>query len=126
MENTKEDVLSPKELHLVLDAFYEKVKRDDVIGPLFNREVKDWKAHMQKIYSFWDTMIFHTNTYRTNTMEKHIQLHKRDPLTGAHFDRWLALFDETVDEFHQGEVAHQMKTRALSIATMMKVKIYDV
>ncbi len=40
-----------------------------------------------------------------------------------HFQRWILLFNETVDELFKGEKAELIKQRALSISTVMQIKI---
>jgi hemoglobin len=59
-------------------------------------------------------------------MRVHIDLHQKEPLTQAHFERWLAHFNATVDEMFVGPKAHLAKERALSIATVMRIKIAQV
>jgi hemoglobin len=61
--------------------------------------------------------------YDGNPMKIHLDLHFQEPLTKAHFDRWLAHFNSTVDELFEGPKAHLAKERALSIATVMQIKI---
>jgi hemoglobin len=39
-----------------------------------------------------------------------------------HFEIWLNLFNESVDHNFKGENAHTIKARALSIATVMRIK----
>ena len=50
-------------------------------------------------------------------MPKHLQL----PVEQRHFDRWLSLFNETLDALFAGEVAENAKLRAASIARIMMV-----
>jgi hemoglobin len=45
------------------------------------------------------------------------------PLTKPHFKQWEKLFTETVDELFDGDNAILAKQRALSISTLMQVKI---
>jgi len=56
-------------------------------------------------------------------MVAHIRLHQLSPLTKAHFDRWQSLFLQTVDELFAGGKAELVKQRAVSIATMMQLKV---
>jgi hemoglobin len=57
-------------------------------------------------------------------MVAHEQLHQKSPLSAEHFDRWLQLFLSTVNELFEGEKAELIKQRALSIATMMRIKVF--
>lgn len=56
-------------------------------------------------------------------MQPHLVLNQKSPIENHHFDAWLRYFNETVDELFDGEKAFFAKERALSIATVMKIKI---
>lgn len=117
---TREDII-----HLV-DSFYEKVKIDDLIGPMFTTVVKvNWEKHLPVMYDFWENMLFYTGTYAGNPLESHRRLHRLYPLKEEHFNRWILLFTDTVDELFKGEKALLAKQRAFSIATVMKIKILN-
>ena len=109
-----------------MDAFYEKVKRDDVIGYLFNDVAKvNWDVHKPKLYDFWEQIIFQSHTYSGNPMQIHMVLHHHSPLNEAHFQRWLKLFFETVDELFEGPTAEFTKQRAKAIADVMQSKLFS-
>ena len=56
-------------------------------------------------------------------MMVHKKLHNKTPLNAAHFKEWIQLFTQTIDELFEGEKAELAKQRAISIATMMQIKI---
>ena len=58
-------------------------------------------------------------------MTTHMNLHALSPLAKPHFDRWKKLFLETIDEYFEGSNAELAKQRAVSIATMMQIKIIE-
>jgi hemoglobin len=96
-----------------------------VIGYLFNDVAKvDWGHHLPRMYDFWETVLFHTASFKGNPIPKHINLHRQSPLAKEHFSRWVALFTATVEELFEGEKAELAKQRAMSIATMMQLKVY--
>ena len=76
-------------------AFYGKVRRDPELGPIFNREIKDWEEHMTKLCDFWSSVTLMTGRFKGQPMAVHARLPDIDP---AHFARWLALFHETAGE----------------------------
>jgi len=78
---------------------------------------------MPKMYDFWETTLFQKTTYKGNPMTIHLDLNQKQPLKKLHFDRWLLLFNETVNKLFTGQKAELAKTRALSIATVMQIKI---
>lgn len=120
----KNDIKNRKDIELVVNSFYEKVKVDPVIGYFFKDVVKvDWDKHLPRMYDFWENVIFNTGNYEGNPMAQHQNLHQKSAMSKAHFDHWLALFTGTVDQLFEGEKAQQIKQRATSIATVMQLKI---
>ncbi len=119
------DIQNRKDIITLVDSFYEKVLKDELLGRIFTNVVKvDWEKHLPRMYDFWETTLFYESKYSGNPMQVHVDLNQRFPLTKVHFDRWLALFNQTVDELFEGNMATLARQRALSIATVMQVKIY--
>ncbi len=75
--------------------------------------------------NFWNNILFYSGGYYGNPLQVHATLHHLNKLKGKNFDRWLQPFNETVDELFEGEKAELAKQRALSIATIMRMKILD-
>lgn len=88
----------------LVDHFYEKVRRDPEIGPIFNAAVHDWDEHKRLLTSFWCSVALRAGSYRGNPMAAH----RPQPIRAEHFDRWLALWAETcgeeLDEVHAGQM----------------------
>jgi hemoglobin len=122
----KTDIENRADVEHLINTFYDKVKQDNVIGFIFNDVAKvNWEKHLPVMYDFWENIIFYTNTYSGNPMKVHMHLSQRTPLTREHFQRWLQLFTETVDELFEGGKANIAKEKAISIATIMQAKIGD-
>ena len=120
----KKHIEDREDIEFLMNSFYNKVRRDEVIGYIFNDIAKvDWDHHIPIICDFWENILFQTNVYKGNPMVTHMRLHTLTPLTKSHFERWQKLFIETVDEHFEGEMAELAKQRAISIATMMQIKI---
>ncbi|MCB0560553.1 MAG: group III truncated hemoglobin [Lewinellaceae bacterium] len=120
----KKDLENRHDIEQLIRAFYAKLTEDEVVGHFFTEVVAiDWEAHFPIMFDFWESVLFHKPTYRRNAMQIHLDLNAKSPLRAEHFNRWLSLFEETVDERFSGEIAHNAKTRARSIATMMQIKI---
>ena len=118
------DIENRHDIELLIRSFYDKVIKDDTIGYIFNDVAKvDWDTHLPIMFNFWENVIFNVGTYRGNPMQLHKELNAKEPLTPGHFKQWLALFTATVDELFAGPKAELAKQRALSIATMIQVKI---
>ena len=107
------DIRSSADIKTLVDRFYEKVNRDELLAPIFNDVARvDWPSHFAMLYAFWETLLLGSGTYQGAPFPKHAVL----PVEKAHFDRWLQLFVETVDEHFSGSKAEEAKGRALSIA----------
>ena len=110
------DIETSAEVRILVDRFYEKVRRDPLIGPIFDDVAKvDWPSHLATLYSFWETLL-NVGERKGSYGGAPFPMHARLPIEKAHFDRWLQLFLETVDENFAGEKANEAKGRALSIA----------
>lgn len=119
----KTDISTSADIKTLIDAFYEKVKADEVIGYIFNDVARvDWPKHLPRVYAFWEFLLLGKDTYQGNPMEVHQKLHRIVPLTEAHFTRWLQLFHEAVDEHFEGLVAQDAKTRSSLIVLTWKPK----
>jgi hemoglobin len=121
----KKDISNRADIQQLVDTFYLKVRADETIGYLFNDVAQvNWEQHLPRMYDFWENILFQTGSFKGNPMAAHVQLHQKSPLSAAHFDRWQQLFLATVDELFEGDMAELIKQRALSIATMMRIKVF--
>jgi hemoglobin len=86
--------VSEDDIRRLVDAFYSAVRDDGLIGPVFAERVRDWSVHLPKMYSFWSSVVRRTGRYAGRPFEAHQQI---DGLSGPHFERWLALWEVTVE-----------------------------
>ena len=120
----KRDIENREDIKLLLNSFYEKVKPDPVIGYIFTDVMKvNWERHLPMIYDFWENTLLYTGGYNGNPLEIHRRLNKVIPLTTEHFKRWTDLFCATVDELFEGQKALLAKQRAISVSTVMQIRI---
>jgi len=120
----KKDIEDRKDIELLINSFYDKVKQDAIIGSFFTEVVQvNWEKHLPVMYNFWENIVFQTGSYNGNPIDKHLELNKKSLITMEHFQRWILLFNETVDELFLGTNSELIKQRALSIATVMQIKI---
>lgn len=125
--DTKQDIATRADIELFITAFYEKVKTDPVIGIIFTEVVQmHWEHHIPVIVSFWESILLDNPVYKRNAMAVHYDLHKKYPLKQEHFDAWLRLFNETLDELFTGSVADLAKKRAAGIAALMLFKMNNI
>lgn len=120
----KKEITSRKDIIQLVDAFYEKIKKDEMLGYIFNDIAKvNWDKHLPTMYDFWENTLFFTGTYSGNPVQQHANLNQIMPITKTHFDHWNKLFVETVDTNFEGEKAELAKQRALSISIVLQMKI---
>jgi hemoglobin len=104
--------LSEAHIAILVDRFYDKVRVDPLLGPVFNAAVDDWDAHKRLLTSFWCTVALRARTYRGNPLAKHRPL----PIEVAHFERWLSLWHETTHEVLEDAGAELLSAYAGRIA----------
>ncbi len=120
----KTDISTRKDIELLVDHFYEKVKQDTEIGYLFTEIAQvNWEIHLPKMYDFWENILFSTGNYNGNPMIAHRELHQKSTMNEGHFLQWIALFTITVDELFEGEMAKEIKLRAINIAKALSYKL---
>ena len=114
------DIQTLGDIKQLVDGFYTKVRTDELLGPIFNGVIGDrWPAHLSKMYTFWQTVLLKEHTYHGSPFPPHARL----PVQKEHFDRWMYLFQTTVDEYFQGARAEEAKWRAGKMAEMFLMKI---
>lgn len=113
----KEDIRIREDIQLLVNQFYDKVNKDSLLNPVFGHV--DWETHLPVMYNFWSSMLLGDRTYEGNPFQKHINL----PIQSKHFDCWLELFVDTVNENFMGAKAEEAKERARSIAQVFQYKM---
>ena len=120
----KNDIITRGDVELLVTKFYEKVIVDPMIGAIFTDVAKvNWEKHLPVMFNFWENALFYTGNYSGNPMLSHQRLNEIFPLKEQHFIRWVLLFNETVDELFEGDKASLAKQKALSISTILRIKI---
>lgn len=118
----KPDITNLEDIRLFVNEFYDKVQKDDLIGPVFAGAIKDWGPHLEKMYQFWNAALFGIQGYRGNPFSKHAPL----SIDARHFDRWLTLFGETIDAHFEGEMAADAKNRAQLMSVMFLGRLQNM
>ncbi|MGZ8898968.1 MAG: group III truncated hemoglobin [Limisphaerales bacterium] len=113
------DIRTEQDIKALVDSFYDRVNRDEILGPIFNDIAKvDWDHHLPTMYAFWTKMLFRTGGYKGQPWPKHAVL----PLKQEQFERWVKLFCETVNSLFAGPKAAEAKSAALSIADTFQTR----
>lgn len=111
------DIATRSDIELLVYTFYDKVIKDVVIGPFFKH--LDFDHHLPKMIDFWEFVLLDAAGYATDVTQMH--MHMR--LKKEHFDRWIALFNETTDALFEGEKAKKAKDRAFLIRWTIESKM---
>ena len=117
----KGDICNREDIVLLIDRFYEEVRKDDLIGRYFAHI--NWEKHLPTMYSFWENTLFFTGGYTGNPLKIHMDFHLKHPFSIGHFQRWEYLFLTTLDSLYCGEKTELARQRAISISTVMQVKM---
>lgn len=124
----KKDIEHREDIYLLVKTFYGRLMSDDLMIPFFEdfKNPTHLEAHLQTLVDFWDNILFYSGGYRKNAMLPHLKMQQQTPFAEKHFSRWLSSFNASVDALFEGENSHAAKSRALSIATVMKIKIFEL
>ncbi len=113
------DIETIDDIKLLVDTFYECVQADDLIGPIFNKVVENrWPQHLEKMYRFWQSILLHEPTYSGRPFPPHLKL----DINHLHFDRWISLFELTVNGLFQGSNATTALERAKLMGSLFQAK----
>ncbi|WP_375239849.1 group III truncated hemoglobin [Aurantibacter sp.] len=127
----KNDIKNREDIALLVDAFYEKIRKDNVLGPIFNGMILDWETHLNHLTTFWESSLFMTkkleHRYSGNPLEAHIKVDKyaKNTIDEHHFGIWLNYWSQTIDDLFAGEVADNAKRRARKMATFIHIKLFE-
>jgi hemoglobin len=97
----------------VVDTFYGRIRDDQLLGPIFAGTIgTHWGPHLDKMKSFWSSVLLASRAYKGNPMIAHLQLPR---LTQDHLERWLQLWRETVAALCSEELASLLIRKAQMI-----------
>ncbi len=109
-----------EDIQLLVDTFYTKIREKNELGQIFNDRIEErWPQHLEKMFRFWQTVLLDEHTYYGSPFMPHANL----PVDAHHFDRWVELFNETVDSLFFGEKAERAKWQGNRMAVMFNAKI---
>lgn len=117
---TREDIL------LILKEFYQKLLADNSINYFFTKVTnveEHLEEHLEILATFWEQSLFLKGGYYNNMFQIHQKVHEKSTFTKEHYQTWLNHWNQTIDANFQGNYAEQMKTQALSMATVMQIKL---
>ena len=116
-------VVTENQIVALVDAFYAKIRRDEVLAPIFERAIAPdaWPVHLAKMYDFWSSVMLTTGRYKGNPLAVHLRV---AGLEAGMFARWLALFHATAEELLSPELAASFREKAERIAESLKLGLF--
>ncbi|PWY55210.1 globin [Legionella qingyii] len=113
--------LNKTHIEKLVTHFYQKVQKDEVLGPIFNDVAQvDWDEHIPLLCQFWNSIMLKTNEYHGNAYQKHVLLKKIAHIEEAHFVRWLDLFQKEAEYHLPVKIAEEIVQKASLIAESLK------
>lgn len=107
----------------LVDTFYTRIQRDEVLGPIFASHVGDWDTHLPTMKNFWSSVALSSGRYSGRPVPAHFKL--KDQLSPADFSRWLALFRQTLDDTAPStEAVDYFMERAERIAKSLQLAMF--
>ncbi len=118
----KKEIEEIGDIERLVSLFYDKVNQDDLLSEVFNVHAKtNWESHLPKMVQFWSGILLDTSEYRGKPFDAHAK--QSDHISPEHFERWIALFRETISENFEGEKAALAIQRAESIGAIFQYKL---
>ena len=127
MTSTKREIKTRDDVSLLVRSFYEKVRKDEHLGPIFNARIEDWEEHLEKLTDFWETNLLFVRNYKGNPVKVHQEVDQTTVggIENIHFGYWLNLWLNTIDEYFIGDMAQIAKNRARNMASHIFMKIFQ-
>ncbi|MPY93449.1 MAG: sec-independent protein translocase TatC [Acidimicrobiia bacterium] len=111
------DLDDPAEIAELVRRFYGEVAQDDLLGPMFEEVAHvDWAEHLPKLTAFWCRALLGVEGYSGNPFGAHRRIHELRAFRLDHFERWLTIFEETIDLGWEGDNAERAKELARTVA----------
>ena len=116
----KKEITHIEDIQLLVNSFYSAIRENELLGPIFNGIIQDrWPEHLEKMYRFWQTVLLEEHTYNGSPFLPHANL----PVNKQHFDTWLVIWHQTIDQYFEGVIAEEAKWRGVKMAGMFLSKI---
>jgi hemoglobin len=113
--------LTEADLKRLVDAFYARVRQDEMLGPIFDGAIDDWPEHLERLQAFWSSVMLTSGRYKGQPIPAHVR--HEAAITPAAFERWLALWRETTEALLRPEHAAALQDKASRIAESLSLGI---
>ena len=123
----KKDIENRKDVNNLVTQFYKKIRKDDLLGPIFNKAIADWPIHLEHLTDFWETQLFFVSKFKGNPILKHqvVDAESNYTIEALHFGVWLNYWFETLDAIFEGDRAVVAKNRARNMGSHFYLKLFE-
>lgn len=122
MPTERLDKITEEAIHRLVDDFYDKIRTDPELGPIFLRAIPgDWGPHLATMRKFWSSVMLTSGHYKGDP----VTVHRR--VVGIEmelFDSWLTLFHQTSRELFVDDLADTLLETAARIAESLKLALF--
>jgi hemoglobin len=115
----KETGIDEKMIETLIRGFYARVRQDAVLAPIFESRISEWEPHLENMFAFWSSLALQTGRYHGHPMAKQMPL----AVDARHFDRWLALLQETALDLCPQSAAERFIERAHRFAESLELGV---
>lgn len=113
--------ITEADISLLVPAFYDRVRQDSVLGPIFNGAIEEWPRHLETLKAFWSSVMLTSGRYKGQPMVAHFR--HEQAMTAENFARWLGLWQEVSDAVLPPEKAAIFQEKAGRIAESLQLGI---
>lgn len=104
-------------IEAAVHGFYDRVRADATLGPIFDARISDWGPHLDRMVLFWRSVLRREPGFKPSRQGPPPLLHRRiEQLDLAHYERWLALWREAVTARFAPDLAEYVYACACRIA----------
>lgn len=114
--------ITEAQIAALIPRFYDQVRADALIGPVFAGAIDNWPPHLEKLMAFWSSVMLTSGRYKGNPMAAHMK--HLATITPPMFDRWLALWAQETAETLPADTAALLQAKAERIAQSLKLALY--
>lgn len=127
MDTVKKDIKNRKDIDLLVRTFYGRIRKDENLGPIFERAIRDWEKHFDILTDFWESSIFLKGMFKGDPIAAHqkVDAQENNSINPEHFGLWMRIWFETIDDLFAGDMAESAKHKARKMSTYLYLKIFE-
>jgi len=81
--------ITSSQISTLVETFYDEIRLDARLGPIFETHVSDWEAHLKRMKGFWRSVLLHTGEYKGKPVPTHVAILE---IESEDFHVWLKIF----------------------------------